>query len=35
VPEVLVKGGDYAVIRPRQSYEDMLGRDHLAPWQGK
>jgi len=35
VPEVLVKGGDYAVIRPRQSYEDMLGRDRLAPWQGK
>ncbi len=35
VPEVLVKGGDYAVIRPRQSYEDMLGRDYLAPWQGK
>lgn len=35
VPEVLVKGGDYALIRPRQSYEEMLGRDHLAPWQGK
>ena len=35
VPEVLVKGGDYAVIRPRQSYADMLGRDHPAPWQGK
>jgi diaminopimelate decarboxylase len=35
VPEVLVKGGDYAVIRPRQSYEDMLRRDHLAPWQDR
>ena len=35
VPEVLVKGGEFAVIRPRQSYEDMLGRDRTAPWQGK
>ncbi len=35
VPEVLVKGAEYAVIRPRQSYDDMLGRDHLPPWQDK
>ncbi len=35
VPEVLVKGGEFAVIRPRQSYEDMLGRDQVAPWQTK
>ncbi|MFN4282932.1 MAG: diaminopimelate decarboxylase [Alphaproteobacteria bacterium] len=35
VPEVLVKGGAFAVIRPRQSYEDMIGRDQPAPWQGK
>jgi diaminopimelate decarboxylase len=32
VPEVLVRGGDYAVIRPRPSYEDMIGLDKLPPW---
>ena len=32
VPEVLVKGGDYAVVRPRPSYEQMLAREALAPW---
>jgi diaminopimelate decarboxylase len=31
-PEVLVKGGDYAVVRPRPTYEDMLGRERPAPW---
>jgi diaminopimelate decarboxylase len=33
VPEVLVKGQSYAVVRPRQSYEDVIGLDALAPWQ--
>jgi len=32
VPEVLVRGGDYAVVRPRPSYEEMLGRERPAPW---
>jgi diaminopimelate decarboxylase len=32
VPEVLVKGGDYAVVRPRPTYEDMLAREAPAPW---
>jgi diaminopimelate decarboxylase len=32
VPEVLVKGGDYAVVRPRPTYEDMLAREASAPW---
>ncbi|MFA6964641.1 diaminopimelate decarboxylase [Bosea sp. (in: a-proteobacteria)] len=32
VPEVLVKGADYAVTRPRQSYEDLLGTDRAPPW---
>ncbi len=31
-PEVLVKGADYAVIRPRPTYEDMLAREATAPW---
>jgi diaminopimelate decarboxylase len=33
VPEVLVKDGRYAVVRPRQSYEELIGLDSLAPWQ--
>jgi diaminopimelate decarboxylase len=32
VPEVLVRGGDFAVVRPRESYEEMLGRERPAPW---
>ena len=33
VPEVLVKDGAYAVVRPRPTYEDMLAREAAAPWQ--
>jgi diaminopimelate decarboxylase len=32
VPEVLVKGDAYAVVRPRPTYEEMLAREPLAPW---
>jgi len=32
LPEILVKGSDYAVIRPRQTYDDLIGMDRLAPW---
>ncbi len=32
VPEVLVKGDRYAVVRPRPSYDDMLAREQNAPW---
>ena len=32
VPEVLVKGREYAVVRPRPSYDDMLTREPFAPW---
>jgi len=32
VPEVLVSGADYAVVRPRPSYEDMLKAEIVAPW---
>jgi diaminopimelate decarboxylase len=35
VPEVLVKDGKWALIRPRQSYEELIGMDRLASWQGK
>jgi diaminopimelate decarboxylase len=33
VPEVLVKGASFAVVRPRSSYEELIGCDRLAPWQ--
>ncbi len=32
VPEVLVNGAAYAVVRPRPSYEDMLKAEIVAPW---
>jgi diaminopimelate decarboxylase len=35
VPEVLVKDGKWALVRPRQSYEELIGADHLASWQGR
>ena len=30
--EVLVNGSEFAVIRPRQTYEDLIGMDRLPPW---
>ncbi len=32
VPEVLVHGDRWALVRPRPSYEDMLAREPLAGW---
>jgi diaminopimelate decarboxylase len=32
IPEVLVKGSEYAVIRERPSYEELIGLDILPPW---
>lgn len=32
VPEVLVNGEDFAVIRPRPSYDDLIGADRLPDW---
>jgi diaminopimelate decarboxylase len=32
VPEVLVRGGEFAVIRPRPTYEEILAREPMAPW---
>jgi diaminopimelate decarboxylase len=34
VPEVLVKGDAWAVVRPRQTYDDLIGLDRLPPWLG-
>jgi diaminopimelate decarboxylase len=35
VPEVLVKGSKFDLVRPRQTYEELIGLDHLAAWQEK
>jgi diaminopimelate decarboxylase len=33
VPEVLVNGDQWALVRARQTYEELIGLDQLAPWQ--
>ena len=30
--EVIVKGAEWSVIRPRMSYDELVGLDRLAPW---
>ncbi len=32
IPEVLVQGGQMALIRPRQTYAEMLARDVIPAW---
>ena len=32
VPEVLVNGAHYAVVRPRIEVEDLIAMDRMAPW---
>ena len=32
VPEVLVAGDRFAVVRPRQDYEALLSQDRMPPW---
>jgi diaminopimelate decarboxylase len=32
VPEVLVRDAEYAVVRPRPSYEELIGLDRLPDW---
>lgn len=32
VPEVLVKDGEFAVVRPRPSYDDLIGLDKMPTW---
>lgn len=34
VPEVMVNGDNFAVVRPRPTYEDLIGLDRLPPWTG-
>jgi diaminopimelate decarboxylase len=32
VPEVLVRSGDHAVVRPRPSYDDLIRLDRMPDW---
>jgi diaminopimelate decarboxylase len=32
VPEVLVKGESYALVRPRGTYDDLIGLDRVPDW---
>ena len=32
VPEVMVRGRSVAVVRPRQSYEELIGADRVPEW---
>jgi diaminopimelate decarboxylase len=32
VPEVLVRGDQFAIIRPRPSYEELLSQDRMPDW---
>ncbi|MBJ6127056.1 diaminopimelate decarboxylase [Microvirga splendida] len=34
VPEVLVRGDDHAVVRPRPTYDDLIGLDRVPGWLG-
>ena len=33
VPEILVNGAVWALVRPRQSHDELIGLDRLAAWQ--
>jgi diaminopimelate decarboxylase len=35
LPEIMVKGAEWATVRPRQTYEELIGQDRLAPWLAK
>jgi diaminopimelate decarboxylase len=35
VPEILVRGGEVAIVRARPDYDEMLKAESLAPWQGR
>ena len=32
VPEVLVRGAEWAVVRPRPTFEDLIGLDRMPAW---
>jgi diaminopimelate decarboxylase len=32
VPEILVNHAEWAIVRPRQTYDALIGMDRIAPW---
>ena len=32
VPEVMVKGAEFAIVRPRQTWAELLGQDRMPGW---
>jgi diaminopimelate decarboxylase len=32
VPEVLVHGAEFSVVRPRPTYDEMLAQERVPPW---
>ena len=32
VPEVMVRGAEFAIVRPRPTYDDLIGLDRLPGW---
>ena len=32
VAEVMVKGAEFAIVRPRQTWAELLGQDRLPRW---
>ena len=33
-PEVLVSGDEWGIVRPRQTYDDLIAQDHIPAWLG-
>ena len=33
IPEIMVNGDEYAVIRPRPDYEGLIAQDYVPGWQ--
>ena len=32
IPEVMVNGAEFAIVRPRPTFEDLIGLDQIPPW---
>jgi diaminopimelate decarboxylase len=32
VPEILVNGSQYTIVRPRGTYEELIGLDKIPAW---
>ena len=32
IPEVLVRGDEWGIVRPRESYADLIAKDRIPGW---